>query len=130
MKLVMHVQETPILTVLRQERVELQLRHERAEQTISQLTPTIVRLTAELDRVTVERDFLSAATTTPIETPPEPPIPAPIPTPGGVEVALTAGKEKNEDDDYWATIAFGKPQYPWHSETTAQPTFPEARNTL
>ncbi|MGI5330932.1 hypothetical protein [Actinomadura nitritigenes] len=140
MKLVMHLQDTPILAALRQERDELQLRHERGEETISQLTATVARLTGELERVTMERDFLSSAmTTVPIELPAGTPTLAPATATGDTEVTSPATKKKTtakkgtedvEDASYWAVMTSDKPRYPWQLEPAAQSTFPEAGNTL
>ncbi|MGC4959779.1 hypothetical protein ACLQ2P_41835 [Actinomadura citrea] len=117
MRLAVHLQDTPFLTALRQERDELQLRHERGEQTISQLTATVARLTEELERVTIERDFLSSAmTTAPIELPSG----TSAAPPGGIEATSPATKKTSAKKgseaaaNYWALMAsLDKPPLPW-----------------
>ncbi|MFD0900395.1 hypothetical protein [Actinomadura sediminis] len=61
MKIIAHQHHKPVAQALLKENDELTHRLARSEQTIAQLTETNAHLTAELDRVSLERDFLRSA---------------------------------------------------------------------
>jgi hypothetical protein len=85
MKLIAHQQNKPLVQALNAELGELAGRLARHEKTIAQLTQTNALLTAELDRVTAERDFIRA---TPL--PGLPSVPQLAPPPGADNPTVNA----------------------------------------